>query len=898
MRNSKKKRLTMYTAMSLIIVIVFSLISITKVNSLQAMTTPIVTLSNYSPNATNVQYTIKFTTDDEHELQPSDWIEVRGFHVFNMPSNNFGYASNVTVNDYNVGNTSIIMNDTLTSDPSDYTVRITLPQNFTPSNSIEIVFHSSIGLKNPPLQSTWDENNHYENNPGKNQWMIYIRTSREQTDTWSSPYTISPPAVSNVSVSVSPNVVGKNAVYDISFKTGINGELHGGTSTITVQFPEGTVLPNTIPASSVTVQVGNYQGHPSSSITPSGEIVTITMPTNLYAGNNAEVHVIFSTSANIQNPNTPGDTYFVEVKTSSEDNFVESAYYSIMPSAVENLSVSVNPNTVSTVAEYNIKFRTSSTGALAKGSSYIFVQFPDATVIPPIISKSAVLVNQVEASSCDVLSDNVLKIGVPDNIGASTDVSISITTAANITNPPTPGNNYTISLYTTGDPGTAISNTYSISESHITPATVTVMPNVVGVTASYVISFSVGSDGSLSTGDKIFIVFPQGTILPNTIPTTAITVNGAACIQSPTVSGNKLTIYAPQFISADSKVIIVITASAGIKNPTAPKTNYTLLISTVAEPASISSSPFEIKDTVHTSLDITPKLPNGNNGFYITQPKVRIVVSNPANLSYTAYYKIDNGSFAVYTSGFEITIPEGIHTLYYYAQDSFGNKENIKQARFKVDLTKPSLIISSPKNGDTFNTQSVTIEGKTSTDSILTIDGKKVDISSDGSFSYVYTFSKEGTFSIKVRSEDTAGNFTEQTLTLKYVKQIRIMLQVGNKHCYLNDKDYYLDASAYIKNNRVMVPVRFISEALGFNVQWDPIFKIVSIYANGKLMRLQIGNTTADLFGKAVMLDSVPEIKNGRTFVPLRFISENFGANITWDPQLRIVKIIYPGLSG
>jgi len=452
-----------------------------------------------------------------------------------------------------------------------------------------------------------------------------------------------------------------------------------------------------------------------------------------------------------------------------------------------------------------------------------------------------------------------------------------------------------IVLYTTEDPGDAVSNSYSIIESNITPASVTVSPDVVKVAASYIVRFSVGSNGMLSVGDKIYITFPTGAIVPNILPVSSVSVNGVICTQSPSVSGNKVSIYTPQFVPNNSSIIVVISASAGIKNPPVPKDDYKLLISTSAESTSINSLPFEIKDTVKSSLDITPANPDGKNGFYITQPEVKITVTNPAGLTYSVYYKVDSEAFEKYTTGFKIVIPEGVHTLSYYTQDSYGNKENTKQAQFKVDLTKPSLTVTSPKSGDTFNSQSVSIQGQTSEDSILTINDVSVNVESGGLFSYAYMFPEEGTFTLKVKSEDTAGNFSEVDLTLKYTKQVRIMIQVGNKHCYINDKDYELDAPSYIKNGRVMVPIRFVSEALGFTVQWDNIFKIVSIYVNGTTIRLQVGNATADLFGKAVTLDAVPEIKTGRTFVPLRFISENFGAKVTWDGELKIVKIIYPG---
>ena len=298
-----RKKSLVYMIVFLMFISVFSITPV-KRNSLQAMTTPVVTLSDHSPDATNVRYQITFTTDSAQPLDFSDYIEIRGFHIFNMPIPSFTASSMVQVNGYDATNGTFTVSYSDSSDPNDYTIHVKIPNQITtPTTSVSIIFSSSIGLKNPSLQTTWSETDHYDNNPAKNEWRLKIRTSNESTsDVWSSPYVVSLPAVSDISVSVTPNTVDKIASYDIGFKTGPYGELHGGSSTITVQFPEGTVLPDSIPGSSITVKVGSNQAHPSSAVVPSGEIVTITMPGSIYAGNNTEVHVIFNTSAGIHNP--------------------------------------------------------------------------------------------------------------------------------------------------------------------------------------------------------------------------------------------------------------------------------------------------------------------------------------------------------------------------------------------------------------------------------------------------------------------------------------------------------------------------------------------------------------------------------------------------------------------
>ena len=57
---------------------------------------------------------------------------------------------------------------------------------------------------------------------------------------------------------------------------------------------------------------------------------------------------------------------------------------------------------------------------------------------------------------------------------------------------------------------------------------------------------------------------------------------------------------------------------------------------------------------------------------------------------------------------------------------------------------------------------------------------------------------------------------------------------------------------------------------------------------------MQIGKKSATVNGKEVVLDVAPFIVNGRTLVPIRFISETFGAQVNWDGNTKTVTIVYP----
>ena len=100
------------------------------------------------------------------------------------------------------------------------------------------------------------------------------------------------------------------------------------------------------------------------------------------------------------------------------------------------------------------------------------------------------------------------------------------------------------------------------------------------------------------------------------------------------------------------------------------------------------------------------------------------------------------------------------------------------------------------------------------------------------------------------------------------------------------------DAEPFIdENSRTQVPIRFVGEALGANVSWDGNTKKVTITLNGKKVVLQIGNKNYEVNGQQKQMDTVALLKESRTFVPVRFVSEALGATVKWNANIRTVYI-------
>jgi hypothetical protein len=100
------------------------------------------------------------------------------------------------------------------------------------------------------------------------------------------------------------------------------------------------------------------------------------------------------------------------------------------------------------------------------------------------------------------------------------------------------------------------------------------------------------------------------------------------------------------------------------------------------------------------------------------------------------------------------------------------------------------------------------------------------------------------------------------------------------------------DVPAYIDgNNRTMVPIRFVAEALQGNVSWDGKVKKVTIARNNTTILLWIGKKSYSVNNASQNMDTIPNIKEGRTMVPLRFVAESLCCQVTWDSKNYIVRV-------
>lgn len=122
-----------------------------------------------------------------------------------------------------------------------------------------------------------------------------------------------------------------------------------------------------------------------------------------------------------------------------------------------------------------------------------------------------------------------------------------------------------------------------------------------------------------------------------------------------------------------------------------------------------------------------------------------------------------------------------------------------------------------------------------------------------------------------------------------------MVLLLGTNKAYINGNEQVIDHNDHnikpiLKNDRTLVPVRFISESFGANVGWDGETKTVSITYDNKEIQFIIGLKIIKVNGIITPLDVAPEIINNRTFLPLRAISESIDKEVFYDNGLIVIS--------
>ncbi|MCM1136916.1 MAG: copper amine oxidase N-terminal domain-containing protein, partial [Clostridium sp.] len=123
-----------------------------------------------------------------------------------------------------------------------------------------------------------------------------------------------------------------------------------------------------------------------------------------------------------------------------------------------------------------------------------------------------------------------------------------------------------------------------------------------------------------------------------------------------------------------------------------------------------------------------------------------------------------------------------------------------------------------------------------------------------------------------------------------------LKLWIGRDYLLNGEEKVSLDVKPYLgETGRTMVPLRALGEAIGAEFSWDNSTKRVVYTKGGREVVLWVGRAEVQANGQRTTTDCAPELVNGRLMVPLRVITENLGFHLIWNHEQKMASLLYLG---
>lgn len=128
------------------------------------------------------------------------------------------------------------------------------------------------------------------------------------------------------------------------------------------------------------------------------------------------------------------------------------------------------------------------------------------------------------------------------------------------------------------------------------------------------------------------------------------------------------------------------------------------------------------------------------------------------------------------------------------------------------------------------------------------------------------------------------------TAILRKAKTIK--LTIGSKTADVDGKPVGMPAAPYIRLDRLLVPVRAVADALGCTVTWDATSGTATLTSEEGVLALTTHSPVLQVNGKPVGMDAAPEIVgSGTMMIPVRYIAEALHCKVAWDAPARTATI-------
>lgn len=200
------------------------------------------------------------------------------------------------------------------------------------------------------------------------------------------------------------------------------------------------------------------------------------------------------------------------------------------------------------------------------------------------------------------------------------------------------------------------------------------------------------------------------------------------------------------------------------------------------------------------------------------------------------------------------TLIEGKNEFLIIAEDNKGNKSSLTLTIF-LDKKPPKVNINLPI---TTYEENLKVKGIVFDEGIgiksASLNNIELILDKNGNFE-TYLLLKEGENELKFKLIDNLNNQKEEIYKINYIKRKILKLRIGNKIMFVNDSPQEIDVPPQIIEGRTLLPIRWVAEPLGANVGWDGVEKKVTVTLKSTTIELWIGKNIARVNGVDTPID-------------------------------------------
>jgi Copper amine oxidase N-terminal domain len=683
-------------------------------------------------------------------------------------------------------------------------------------------------------------------------------------------------AIDDLSVDPEDDTAGEESAYYIDFV--LDEDLKKG-DIIYIRFDKDFDVDSNIDEDDIDASVDVKK------VEVSGRTIEITVDEAVDAGEDISIDI----DSGITNPDEE-DSYIVSVKTSREsweDYEVDIVDDSSSSSAKDDdFDVYISRTTEGETSKYElgpIKLK----DKLTKGD-WVTVYFPDEDMLPSKISTDDVDINEYEPDDVRI-SGNKVEIKVPSKAAGDKTLTLTFYEGAEIENPDA-DDDYVIEVKWDGTTYTSeefeIKGSSSSSTSGSGDFSVTLSDSGVGARSSYTFEADFGSR-KLASDSDVIVEFPSADMVPGYLNPSDFAINGKTP-RKVAPSGNKIYLTTPYSFTSSSKVKVDISYDAWLTNP---KTAGSYQLKMTVDGKTITSKPFTISGTSVTPAPTpTPNpAPAAGTPAQVNNSTSTITLTNTAVGKPTGVnIAIKGVTMPLYKQRdfIEIVFPAGYRVPAYIAPANVtvnGVAANFVAVRGQNVLVYPAQDIpaggaANVVIGAGANIINPSVKNAYSI-SVFTSEEKGL------------LFARAVGVGMPAPAQNPATPQPQpQPQPAVTVPANAALFKLNTPSFTLHGKSYPLQAAPYLANgSTTMVPAQFFKEALALTTIWNN--NTVTIVSGTNQIKLTVGAKTARVNGKEVTLPAPVALKNNMPMIPIRFVTDSLGYKVGWDAKTSSVYV-------